>query len=90
MEFVTEKNRIFCAEDGETLAEVTFPDAGDRTVNIDHTYVSEKLRGQGVAGRLMKLTADELRRTGRRAVLTCSYAQKWWDAHEEEADLLIR
>ncbi len=90
MEFITEPNRIFVREDGELLAEVTYPAAGPDIVVIDHTWVSDRLRGRGVAGQLMERAAAELRRTGRRARLTCSYAVKWWPQHPEYAELLAQ
>ena len=79
MPFVTSNNKIeYLSEDGKMLAEITFPAIDENTVNIDHTFVDEVLRGQGVAGRLMELTAEELEKTGRKAVATCSYAKKWF------------
>ena len=53
MSFVKEKNRITYVQNGEMLAEITFPalENDENTVNIDHTFVNDVLRGQGVAGR---------------------------------------
>lgn len=90
MPFVTESNRIYYEQEGRTLAEITFPALDDTTVNIDHTFVDECLRGQGVAGRLMELTAAELERTGRKAVATCSYARRWLENHPDQAEKLQR
>ncbi len=88
MPFVTESNRIFYEQNGTVLGEITFPEFGENIVNIDHTYVDEMLRGQGVAGTLMQYAADEIRRTGRKAIPTCSYAKKWFSQHEDYADIL--
>lgn len=90
MPFITEANRIFYEQEGRTLAEITFPALDDTTVNIDHTFVDECLRGQGVAGRLMELAAAELERTGRKAVATCSYARRWLEKHPDQAARLQR
>ncbi len=90
MPFVTESNRIYYEQEGRTLAEITFPALDDTTVNIDHTFVDECLRGQGVAGRLMELAAAELERTGRKAVPTCSYARRWLENHPDQAEKLQR
>lgn len=90
MPFVTESNRIYYEQEGCTLAEITFPALDDTTVNIDHTFVDECLRGQGVAGRLMELAAAELERTGRKAVATCSYARRWLENHPDQAEKLQR
>jgi len=88
MPFETQPNSVRYLEDGQTLAEVTFPPLEGAVVNVDHTYVSDALRGRGMAAQLMERTAAELRRTGRRAVLTCTYARRWWSQHPDQADLL--
>ncbi len=89
MKYITEENRIYAADEaGKVVAEVTFPEVRTNVVDIDHTFVDPSLRGQGAAGRLLELAAKELRATGRKAVLSCSYAVKWFEKHPEEADLL--
>ena len=88
MAFEVQENRIVYRQNDEILAEITFPAWKENILNIDHTFVDETLRGQGVAGQLMQRTAEELRRTGRKAVATCSYAKKWFEQHEEYRDVL--
>lgn len=91
MPFMHTENRIFYEQGGQTLGEVTFPAfpaRGENVVNIDHTFVDERLRGQGVAEQLMERVAADLRQSGRKALLTCSYAKKWFSRHMDEADLL--
>ena len=88
MDFTVFDNRIEASDNGKVLAEIDFPACGDGCVDICHTFVDDSLRGQGVAGKLMRACADELRRTGRKAVATCSYAAGWFEKHPEEADLL--
>ena len=77
MTFTKESNRIYCAQDGKTLAEVTFPETAPGMVVIDHTWVDPSLRGQGTAGQLMQAVVDLLRADGRKAQATCSYARAW-------------
>ncbi len=90
MELKQERNRIFAEnESGSIVAEVTFPDIDEQTVNIDHTFVDDSLRGQGIAGKLMEATAALLRQQNRKARLTCSYAVKWFDNHPEYYDIRI-
>lgn len=83
MEFVVEKDRIY-AEDpsGTLLAEVTFPTKGSIST-IDHTYVADSLRGQGIAGKLVKLAADKILADGNKIAATCSYAVIWFERHPE-------
>ena len=89
MQFQETDGRIW-AEDqaGKLVAEITFPETRPGVADIDHTFVDASLRGQGAAGRLVEAAAAQLRRRGMKAVLTCSYAKKWFSDHPEQGDLL--
>lgn len=89
MDFKHEPNRIYLVDDtGSLLAEVTFPAVSDSVVNINHTFVDDSLRGQGVAAQLLKAAADALRAGQKKAVPTCSYAVKWFEKNPDYADVL--
>lgn len=89
MNFIHSQNRIFLINDNnETIAEITFPDIDENTVNINHTFVSDSLRGQGIAGKLMKAAAEQLQSQNKKAVLTCSFAVKWFERNPEYSNLL--
>lgn len=88
MEFRKEPGRIFSTDEtGKLLAEVTFPEREGVAV-INHTFVDGSLRGQGVAGQLLRAVADTLRQDGRKAKPICSYAIHWFEMHPEEQYLL--
>ncbi len=89
MQYRAIDNQITVVEDDRVLGEITFPVCGPETVVIDHTWVDPSLRGQGVAGQLVKRAADALRSTGCKARVTCSYARNWFERHPEEADVLV-
>lgn len=76
MEYITEKNRIAVIEDGEEVGEVTFPER-DGVYVINHTYVDDRLRGQGIASELVRRTVEEIEQRGGRVEATCSYAALW-------------
>jgi len=88
MDFQYEKGRIF-AEDatGKLLAEITFP-VTDGVAVIDHTFVDDSLRGQGVADQLVTAAVTQLRSQGVRVVPVCSYAQRWFSTHPGQSDVL--
>ncbi len=88
MKFQTEKNRIFFEdEQGRILAQVSFPSISETRVDIEHTFVDPCLRGQGVAGKLVRAAADEIRKTGRTAICSCHFAASWLKSHPDYADI---
>ena len=87
MEFQRETGRIYAEKDGELIAEITFPEE-DGVAVIDHTFVDDSLRGQGVAGQLVRAAVDQILREHKQARAVCSYAKAWFERHPEEADLL--
>ena len=81
-DFVVEGNRIYMTDDnGKTIAEVTFPETAEGEFTIDHTFVDESLRGQGVASKLVQAAVDEIESRGGTVRATCSYAVKWLEKH---------
>ncbi|MDE7440991.1 MAG: N-acetyltransferase [Muribaculaceae bacterium] len=83
MEFVVEKDRIYAEDsDGKLLAEVTFPTKGSVST-IDHTFVDDSLRGQGIAGKLVKMATDTILAEGNKIAATCPYAVSWFEKHPE-------
>ena len=54
MEFTKETGRIALYRHGEAVAYVTFPLAEPKVAEINHTFVSDELRGQGVAAKLLQ------------------------------------
>ena len=89
MEFQETNGRIWAEnEEGRLVAEITFPQVRPGVAEIDHTFVDASHRGQGAAAKLVEAAAAQLRRRGMKAVLTCSYAKKWFGDHPEQGDLL--
>lgn len=90
MNFTHEQNRIFALDnDGELIAEITFPDVSDGIVEINHTFVDESLRGQGVASKLITEAYKEIKKQDKRAILSCSYAVKWFEKNKDCSDILV-
>jgi predicted GNAT family acetyltransferase len=91
MNFIHEQNKIYLNdENNHMIAVVTFPKAEENVVNIDHTYVDNSLRGQGIAGKLMEEAALQLRESHQKAHLSCSYAVKWFEEHPDYTDVLLK
>ncbi|WP_370460356.1 GNAT family N-acetyltransferase [Cytobacillus firmus] len=84
-----EENRFFMNDEkGNMIAEITYIPSGDSVITIDHTYVSDSLRGQGIAGKLLESVVQEARSKGYKIVPACSYAKAVFDRKSEYQDLL--
>ena len=91
MEFHYQEDRIELWDvEKKVTALVSFPAVNEDTVNIDHTYVDNSLRGQGVAGKLMEAAAKYLSERGKKAVLGCTYAQSWFAKHPEYEAMVVK
>ena len=65
MDYITYKHRIAAVDNGEEIGEVTFPERGGVYV-INHTYVDNRYRGQGVASELVRRAVEAIeQRSGR-------------------------
>ena len=83
MKYIKENERIYTTNDGgKVIAEVTFPTKNGIST-IDHTFVDNSLRGQGIAGELVRLAADTILAEGNRIAATCPYAITWFRQHPE-------
>lgn len=90
MDWKYEDGRIYALnEDNKLIAEATFSKTAESEVNIGHSFVSPSLRGQGVAGRMMELVAEHLRKNSLKAVASCSYANVWLKKHRESYSDII-
>lgn len=91
MEFIYEPEVIYAVDsDGKRVAELTFhPISGD-IVEIDHTFVDDSLRGQGVANRLVNAAVTQIAEQKKKIIPTCSYAAHWFSTHPEYQYLLVK
>jgi len=84
LDFIYEENRIWLKDiNGNLVAEVTFPNVSADVVTINHTFVDDSLRGQGIAGKLLEAVVDTLKTENKKAYSTCSYASTWFKKHPE-------
>lgn len=70
-------HKFFIGEDeGHIQAELTYKDKDEHTIIADHTFVSEELRGEGIAGELFNSLIDFARKENLKIIPTCSYVEK--------------
>ncbi len=83
MDFIKEENRIYLeGKDKKTLAEVTFYEIEDGVYNIDHTFVDDSLRGQGIGSKLVEEAVDLITSKGAEVQATCPFASKWLEENK--------
>ena len=62
----------------QRVAELTYYFNDEKTINANHTYVSETLRGQGVADKLYQALVAFIQENQLKLVPSCSYIAKKW------------
>ncbi|MED5019635.1 GNAT family N-acetyltransferase [Paenibacillus chibensis] len=82
-----DNHRLVMVEDGQEIAEITFQMQDEHTLEIDHTYVSEELRGQKLGDQLVKAVVDMARRDGKQIVPACSFALAQFKRHKDYKDV---
>lgn len=81
-----DQNRFELDIDGE-LALAYYRLDGDRIV-LTHTEVPQALSGQGIGSRLAKGVFEQIRASGRKVVLRCSFMAGWVARHPQYGDIV--
>ncbi len=90
MDFIITDHRLYAeSPEGKLLAEVTFPARDAKRVNVDHVFVDESLRGQGIAGKMMEMVCDHVKGLDIMIVAKCPFAIEWFKKHPERQDVVI-
>jgi predicted GNAT family acetyltransferase len=80
------KSRYELDADGG-IAIAQYERRGD-VIAFTHTMVPEKLRGQGIAGKLIDGALDDVRRRGLKIVPECAFVAGYVARHPEVKDLV--
>ncbi|MHC1717285.1 MAG: GNAT family N-acetyltransferase [Acidaminococcaceae bacterium] len=73
----------------EPLAEMTFVCAGDNIIIIDHTSVSDELRGQNIGKQLLQRLVEFAREENKKVVPLCPFAKKEMIKNKEEYEEIL-
>lgn len=88
MELEYDGEKVFARDaDGAVIAEADIR-TEDGVADIWHVFVDESLRGQGVAGKLVREAAERIAAEGKTMTATCSYASLWFTRHPEFANYI--
>ena len=85
-----DKGSFYVERDGARLAEMTYTSAGDALIIIDHTEVSDALRGRSAGRRLVEAAVAWARAEGKRILPLCPFARSVFDKDASLGDVLSR
>lgn len=92
MEIKLEENKskgVFFIEDQTgRVAEMTFSKAGEGRIIIDHTEVSDALRGKGAGKQLVSAAVDYARKNNIKILPLCPFTKSVMDKVKEFQDVL--
>lgn len=87
MEITKGNDRFSIIENGEELGFISFVDDG-QTMTIDHTEVSDQLKGQGAGKKLVERAVEYARDEGKSVVPQCAFAHSVIEKTPEFQDVL--
>ncbi len=79
---------FYVEEDGKKLAQMTYTWAGTDRIIIDHTEVSDELRGTGTGKKLVLEAVAFARQKGIKIIPLCPYANSVFKRTPELRDVL--
>lgn len=86
---VREESRRFVIynDAGEEMGEMTWSEAGEGLLIIDHTFVNPIYRGQKLAEGLVLKGVEKARREGKKIIPLCPFAKKEFEMKTEYHDV---
>lgn len=82
------KHRFF-VRFGDEDAELVYARPAPGVLDLQHTFVPERARGQGVAEALAVAAFRFARDEGDRVIPSCPFIRSWLPGHPEEAKLVV-
>ncbi|MDR3430165.1 MULTISPECIES: GNAT family N-acetyltransferase [Silvimonas] len=88
MNILEGENRFYLNDAEDNLvAEIVFVPTGDKLSIIDHTWVDESLKGQGVGKQLVARVVEKMRKEGRKIIPLCPFAKHEFDTTPAYQDI---
>ena len=82
------KGTFIIKENNQRLAEMTYSKAGDHLIIIDHTEVSDALRGKGAGKQLVNAAVNYAREKNIKILPLCPFAKAIFDKTPEFHEVL--
>jgi predicted GNAT family acetyltransferase len=88
LEIKQDGNSFYLGEESDKTAEIHFVPNGNNLIIVDHTFVSESLRGQKVGDALVKRIVEYAREEQLKILPLCPFAKSQFDRHSDYHDVL--
>lgn len=85
-----ESRRRFAADVDRGEAVLDYETIDGDTLDLRRTFVSEELRGEGLAGQVVQYALDWARHHDKKIVATCPYVSRFLERNPEYAALEVR
>lgn len=82
--------RFYMSDAGKTLAEMSWVKGSDSYIIVDHTMVSDALKGQGIGKMLLEKMVELARRRNIKIMPLCPFVKSVFDKTSEYADLYYK
>ncbi|WP_374667873.1 GNAT family N-acetyltransferase [Acinetobacter sp.] len=74
-------------ETGQRIAEISYIWCGEKTIDANHTWVDDSLRGQGTARQLLDVLVNFAREQNLKIIPSCSYVEAMFKRDQSLSDL---
>ena len=79
---------FFIEERGQRLGELTYSETSNSLITLEHTEVSDILRGKGAGKQLVSAAVDHARKNKLKVNVHCSFAKSVFERVKEFQDVL--
>ncbi len=83
------KGIAFIGDKNNTSAEMTWSLAGKELIIIDHTEVSDMLKGKNIGRKLLDKVVEHVRKQGKKILPLCPFAKSVFDKDSSFSDVLM-
>ncbi|TVR31809.1 MAG: N-acetyltransferase [Balneolaceae bacterium] len=84
------KGEFYLEKDGEVKAKMTYSKLGNTQIIIDHTEVSDELRGENIGKKLVESGVEYARQNNLKVIPLCAFARATIERDESLQDVLRR
>ena len=90
IEIIKDTNSFYVGEQDKRDAELHYDPIGKGIIIVDHTFVSDRLRGQGVGQALVRRVVEFARKEGIKIMPLCPFTKSQFDRNKDYDDVLLK